>query len=237
MSISKQYNRIIRKELRVHAAWFPIVNVYTIGDYGIIENGLFVRRGNIKKDFGVSLDVLDSPDASINFKSTSTTIIKLDGGVPVQTIPATSITAQVKVQFSRTKSFLIKSPSIKVKAIASPNTVAQTLAAHPTWRPNYKVVYEIYFAKKAIVISTKDSNTELVFSGNATALENLDLGNVNLNMSFTKAVGLDIQGKEGVLGLGLFQVSNGGMDAVRGAKKPVKVTAVKVSEMELADDL
>ncbi|MBK8279976.1 MAG: hypothetical protein IPK94_07610 [Saprospiraceae bacterium] len=49
MSISKQYNRIIRKELRVHAAWFPIVNVYTIGDYGIIENGLFVRRGNIKK--------------------------------------------------------------------------------------------------------------------------------------------------------------------------------------------
>ncbi|MBK9928879.1 MAG: hypothetical protein IPP04_03270, partial [Saprospiraceae bacterium] len=83
----------------VHAAWFPIVNVYTIGDYGIIENGLFVREVILKKDFGVSLDVLDSPDASINFKSTSTTIIKLDGGVPVQTIPATSITAQVKYSF------------------------------------------------------------------------------------------------------------------------------------------
>lgn len=61
-------------------------------------------------------------------------------------------------------------------------------------------------AQNALVISSRDSNTELSFTGDASALEKLDLGNVGLSMSFTKAVGLDIQGGNGVIGLGLFIV-------------------------------
>ena len=49
MSIARQFNKVIRKELRVHAAWMPIANNFKLGDYGLIDNGVFVRRGNISR--------------------------------------------------------------------------------------------------------------------------------------------------------------------------------------------
>jgi hypothetical protein len=238
MGIAKQFSRVIRRELRVQAAWLPVVNVFSLGDYGVIDGGIFVRRGNIKTDFKISFETLESPDAHINFKSKGTRLIKLDVGVPVQSIPASSVNAQVKVQFSGARSFLIQSPLIKVKEIASPNVLAMTLSGQSFWRPEYKVVHQVYHAKKAVVVSTKESNTELIFSGQAKALNDLDLGHAALSMSFNKSIGLDLNGKEGIIGLGLFRIMDGQMGVVRGkAKSELKKTRIeRIGGEEMEDD-
>ena len=238
MSIAKQFNKVIRKELRVHAAWMPIANNFKIGDYGLIDNGVFVRRGNIKTDFNIDAAVNTSPNASIDFKSTGTSVVKLVAGAQVNVIPAGAVNAEVKVSITKNKSFIIKSPSIKVTEIISLDPLAATLASTPGWRSEYKVVCKILNAQNALVISSRDSNTELSFTGDASALEKLDLGNAGLTMSFTKAVGLDIQGEHGVIGLGLFTVDGSGqMNAVRGKAKATKAKARVLNEVDLEDDM
>ncbi len=54
--------------------------------------------------------------------------------------------------------------------------------------------------KKVGVINFQ-ATAKLLFTGEPIALEKLDLSKASLNMTFTKAVGLDIQGEMGSLDL------------------------------------
>ena len=43
MGIPNQFNDIIQKHLNVFASWIPIVNKFSLGDYGIFSDGVFSR--------------------------------------------------------------------------------------------------------------------------------------------------------------------------------------------------
>jgi hypothetical protein len=41
MGLPNQFNDIIQKHLNVFAAWMPVVNKYSLGDYGVFSDGVF----------------------------------------------------------------------------------------------------------------------------------------------------------------------------------------------------
>jgi hypothetical protein len=207
MGLPNQFNDIIQKDLNVHAAWLPITQNYVLGDYGLISDGVFSKLGNIK-EFNVSFEQSTGPAVTINYKSDVSRVTKFAGGTEVQAIPASAIDAKVTLKFDKAKSILIKSPTINVSAIGNVQQVANQLKKANGWRRKWKVVFEIYQAQDAVVMSTTDAGTEISFEGNATALESLDLGKTGLSFSVVgnKQLGLDIQGKAGVIALGLFKL-------------------------------
>lgn len=205
MGLPNLFNDAIQKDLNVYAAWLPITQNYSLGDYGLIADGVFARLGNIK-EFNVSFTEKKGNDTKIDYTSARTKVIKFAAGAQVDVIPAGAADAEVKFEFQDANSFLIKSPVIKVTAIDNVNEVAGKLKAAKGWRRNWKVVYEVYEAQDAVVISTKDANTVLSFTGNASALKDLKLGTAGLNFSCNKKLGLDLQGETGVIGLGLFKL-------------------------------
>lgn len=209
MGIPNQFNDIIQKHLNVFAAWIPIVNKYGLGDYGIFSDGVFQKLGNIKDDFGVSYTEGSGNEASIDFTSSASNVKKFSAGAEVDVIPPAAVNAKVEVGFQNEKSFMVKSPVITVATIENVNAVAINLKATGKWDSKWKVVHQVYSAQDAVIVSTISPNTTLTFGGDVNALQKLKLGNLGVNISSNKELGLNIQGKSGVIGLGLFKIKTG----------------------------
>ena len=206
MGIPAQFNDIIQKHLNVFAAWIPIVNKYSLGDYGIFSDGVFAKLGNITDDFQVTFTPGTGSTASIDFSSEGASVIKFSGDTEVQVIPAGDVKARIEIKFSNEKSFLVKSPTITVATIENINAVAQKLKATGKWDGQWKVVSAVYNAEDAVVVSTIKSGTTLNFSGDASALGEMKLGQAGVSIDTNQALGLNISGKTGVIGLGLFRI-------------------------------
>jgi len=209
MGIPNQFNDIIQKHLNVFASWIPIVNKFSLGDYGIFSDGVFSKLGNIKDDFQVSFTEGSGNEASIDFSSTASTTKKFNAGAQVDVIPEAAVNAKVEVNFQNEKSFLVKSPVITVVTIENVNSVAMQLKATGKWDGKWKVVHQVYNAQEAVIVSTISPNTTLTFGGDIKALEKLKLGNLGVTIGSDKELGLNIQGKSGAIGLGLFRVKTG----------------------------
>jgi hypothetical protein len=214
MGIPNLFNDIIQKHLNIFAAWVPIVNKYSLGDYGIFADGVFSKLGNIVDEFQVTIKEGAGSEASIDFTSEGATIIKGDANAGVNIAPGAEVKASIEIEFSKEKSFLVKSPTITVTTIENVNEVAKKLKASGRWDGQWKVVYQVYNAIDAVIVSTIDAGTKINFSGDATALGQMKLGSAGVNIDTNKALGLKINGKSGVIGLGVFKISSklfGGM--------------------------
>ncbi|MCL6257476.1 hypothetical protein M3O96_00130 [Aquiflexum sp. TKW24L] len=208
MKTPEQFNQIIKRHLNVFAAWMPIVSNYRLGDYGIISDGVFVKLGNITDDFQITFTEGSGAEASIDFTSEGARVIKFAGNAEVPVIPEGAVDAKVEIEFSNEKSFLVKSPTITVKTIENINQVADKLKGLNNWDGKWKVVYAVYNALDAVIVSTLASGTKLNFSGDASALGKLKLGSAGVNINTNKTLGLNINGKNGPIGLGLFRVKS-----------------------------
>lgn len=244
MAIPNDFNDIIKKQLNVFAAWIPIVNQFSLGDYGIFSNGVFSRLGNITDDFQISFDTEPGTPGSIDFTSADATVVKFAAGAKVDVIPAGQVNARVDIEFSNAKSFLIKSPVINVLTMKSINTIGnRIIALGDKWDGKWKVVSAVYTAEEAVIISSMSAGTKLSFSGDATALEQLKLGSAGISIGTNKELGLKIQGKTGTIGLGLFIIDTGFFGGVKikvlakgpvGDQKPVvKLDAANTSTEDL----
>ena len=228
MGLPNQYNDIIQKHLDVFAAWVPIVNKYTLGDYGLFADGIFSKLGNITDDFQITFKEGSGSEASIDFTSEGASVVKVDANAGVNVATAGEVKASVQIEFSREKSFLVKSPTITVTTIDNVNEVAKKLKATGEWDGQWKVVYQVYNAVDAVIVSTIEAGTKLDFNGDATALGQMKLGSAGVNIDTNKTLGLKITGKNGVIGLGLFRIKS----TLFGGKK-VKILA---DEIELGEE-
>ncbi len=241
--IPELFNDIIRKHLNVYAAWLPVTNTIQIGDFGVITNGVFIPQGNIQTEFGIAFNLRSGPSAAIDFSSKGASVTKWVAGVRVNVIPPGTVNAGISVEFQNERSFMVKSPSIEVSAISNVAAVGQALSKTSGWRAKYKVVHQTYKAIDALVISTVDKKTILSFTGDATALGQMQLGQAGINYTSNKTLGLEVQGKAGVIGIGLFKVNSGFLgnnqvQMLRGVKKTSRKEAlVEFLKGSLQDDL
>lgn len=238
MGIPKQFNDIIQKHINVHAAWLPVTNTFELGDYGIVSDGVFTKMGNVKEFTNVARPG-KGPDASLDFTSANTTVIKFAAGSQVDVIPGGAIDAKITFKFEKERSFLVKAPVISVSTIENVNEVANKLRDAKGWRRKWKVVYQTYHALDPVIVSTISAGTEVTFSGDASALKSMKIGNASVNLNTTKELGLNIHGKAGVIGLGLFKLKliGGGTEflSTEEKKKPAEIDYLDKQSLE--DDL
>ena len=227
MGLPNQFNDIIQKHLNVFAAWMPIVNKYSLGDYGVFSDGVFSKLGNITEDFQVGFKEGSGSEASIDFTSEGGTVTKVGANAGATAGPG-EIKASVQIEFKNGKSLLIKSPTITVATIENVNEVSKKLIATGKWDGQWKVVHQVYNALDAVIVSTIEAGTKLDFTGDATAIEQMKLGSAGVNIDTNKTLGLKINGKNGVIGLGLFRIKSN----IFGGKK-VEILA---DDLKLGDE-
>jgi hypothetical protein len=226
MGLPNMFNDIIQKDLNVFAAWVPVVNKFSLGDYGIFADGVFSKLGNIKEDFGITFKESPGTEANIDYTSEGANIIKGGAKGGVTEVPGAEIKASIQIEFTKERSFLVKSPTISVVNIDDVQMLGKKLATSKDWDGKWKVVYQVYNAIDAVIVSTIEAGTKLDFNGDATAIGKMNLGSAGINIDTNKTLGLKINGKSGVIGLGLFRVKS----SLFGGKKVEILGEEKIGE-------
>jgi hypothetical protein len=207
MGTASRFDNILKDELNIHAAWIPITNTFKVGDYGLVSEGVVVKGGNIKDDFGVNFQAAPGKPSKLNFTSKGTMLIRSDNTGQVQAFSNSTVNAKLTVAFSNTNSFLLKA-NLRSFEMQDMVNVARKLASTPGWKRKYRVVFATYSAEDCALISSKSANSSIELSGKANALKQFDLGAVAIGIEASKKqdIGLDVIGERGVIGLALFKL-------------------------------
>lgn len=213
MSLPNEYNKALHRHANFYAAWFPVTTPYGIGDYGLIQNGVFQKIGHLDDlradGFDVKIRTASGQPASIDFLSEGAKVIKVIAGAAVPQLPAGQIEAKLTYEFTRANSFVVKASELNVQRMENLREVADKLAEmrrNNTWSYRYRVVSATYTGQNCLVLLSTEAGTKVEFDATASALKQLDLGNVEVrpSVTFSSDTILKSIGATGVLGLGLF---------------------------------
>lgn len=219
MSITKNYARSVRRQLRYHAAWVPMSDPYEVGDYGVFRGGVFERLGNIRQ-YGVDFTTVPGQDTSAKFTDSGVTSVLFDlsGGGTIDPAGATGdVEAGLKFSFSTARSFTVRCAVVKAEVMDAIPQVAQALAAVPAWNPTWRVVRSVHRAKGGTVLGSSTANAELVLTGKVSALQAIDAGHVSgeVKVTHNREVGIEYVGEDGPIGLETFRVRANGQPVLR----------------------
>ncbi|TMU57474.1 hypothetical protein [Flagellimonas algicola] len=211
--IAKSYEKVLRKELRAHGAWWPVTNIIEIGSYGFFRGGVFEPVGNIKKDYpDIPLDIKTSPELkNLNFSSEGTKSLKfnIDGELVASFADLGDADASLKFEFSKKNSIVLKADEISLTQIENAREVALALATKSDWKKKYKVVFGTYIGNQCLVICAREAGSEFILNASAEILEQIDGGKVEGGFSYTSSNNstFDAIGKSGVIGIKLFKLN------------------------------
>lgn len=213
MGLAAEYNKALHKHANFYAAWFPLAAPFRIGDYGLIRDGVFEKIGHLD-EFGVAFQTEAGTQApSLDFMSEGTRSIAFVGGaeLPASALPIGEAEAKLTFNFDRKNSFVVKAEQIQMTRMANIRQVAEALAQlrrEKKYSHRWRVVSTVYTAHKCLVLMSTESGTKVEFTGKASALKQLNVGNVELKPSFNVSSDAILKsvGESGVLGLGLFKL-------------------------------
>lgn len=213
MSLPNEYNKALHKHASFYAAWFPVTTPFGIGDYGLIQNGVFQKIGHLDDlrpdGFDVAVRTTAGQPISIDFLSEGARAIKVVAGGEVPQLPAANVEAKLTYEFTRKNSFVVKASEMNVERMDNIQQVADKLAQlrrNNKWSYKYRVVSATYTGKNCLVLLATEAGTKVEFDASASALKQLDLGKIELqpSVSFSSDTILKSIGATGVLGLNLF---------------------------------
>lgn len=204
------FSKILHQATDFYAAWYPVANVWAVGDVGLVSDGVLVRTGNLK-DFGIAFQTVMTPAVEgVDFTSEGTKTTKLIGDAEVNTLPDSDIEARLVVEFTRAESFLLKAALLEATEMDGMDGVASQLAKlkDRRWRRKYRVVYATAKASDVAFVSAREAGAKFEIRGKANALQQLEIGKAEagLDLSSSSSLGLDFVGESGIVGLRMFRL-------------------------------
>jgi hypothetical protein len=210
--LAKNYEKVIRKELAAHGAWFPVTNTLKVGDYGFFDGGVFRSVGNVTDKYpDVALKVVEGPATKIDFSSEGTRTSRLDaGGNALESFAAVgNVEAKLKFEFTKENSVVIKIANIVVNQLQNIEEIALLLASKKDWKKKYKVISATYVGKDSLVICSREAGSDFQISASANLLKSVEAGKASgaFETSSTKSSAFHSVGEEGVMALRLFKLN------------------------------
>lgn len=226
MGLAEAFSDTLHNQLEVYAAWFPVVNTIKVGDFGVIEDGVFRSMGNVSK-FGIDVVTATGKDADIDFVSDGTTLTRFVAGAQVPKYPPVAdLDAKLELEFKRENSCMIKA-KFSVVEMQDIHGVAKRLKALDDWERSFKVVSSTYTGEKCIIIACREAGTKVSFTGKASILQQVELGKVEVAPAFESSSSACFKsvGETGVVGIRLFKIGLffGGPEVLAHDPKKVEV--------------
>ncbi|MCB9569335.1 MAG: hypothetical protein H6710_19330 [Myxococcales bacterium] len=217
VSIARAFDRILRDNFRMNAAWLPLTSSFRLGEYGLWRGGVFQAIGNVADDFGVELREVEGSPVNFDFTSQGVQIIDAGGGAKGQVKSLATVDAAAEVKAQAASSFVLRAPSLtsrrleNVAAIGARLLDARRRKEGPRWRTRYKLVSEVFVGDAVTILATIEAETTILLRGKASDAKELLSGNVKATVSADKSLGLSLVGASGPVGLRLVRVRPSGV--------------------------
>lgn len=214
MRTGERFSAVLQDELGCRAVWPPVITPIRLGDYGVLEGGLFRKLGHVS-DFGVEIAVEQGATSSLNFVSASAAVHRLAGDLPVsQFTGLAGVQARLAIEFAESSSFLLKCRTITLEQIGNIAALGRALgrarsADGRTWSSlSWRIVWQLYTGRDVVFLATRSAGTTVDFSGKVEAIQQLDAGSYSAGVRVqpSRSLGVEIVGRTGPIGLGLAKV-------------------------------
>ncbi|CEM31998.1 unnamed protein product [Vitrella brassicaformis CCMP3155] len=211
MGLPREFNRVLHEHLKYYAAWEPISNHFVLGNWGVIENGVFVSHGNIRDLDPALSDIIResgvSREAFEDFRSSVTVNVRTagEGTADLQVLDG-DVAASLEFKFTERNAVLFKG-SVETVKILNVDEVLGRLVSLPGWKRHFRVVVGLRRGKNCTIVAAREAGATVAFGGRAEVLRKIQAGAMVAAGDFTVhgegATSLCIVGKEGVVGLDL----------------------------------
>lgn len=186
-----------RKHFANHEANYPPTTPIAIGDFGEMQNGFFVRLGNIKNSFGLDYSILGDDDPTYEqFKSDASVEVnfRAKGDIAAGGIPVAK--AQIELKFSSEKSFFFSSAEVRYLQMDNLFEIGQKLVAlydDDKWKKRFVLVSRILEGKNTVIVISGSSGASVTIEAETGEIPNMDLANAHAKIGFKSSSNLSYQ--------------------------------------------
>jgi hypothetical protein len=181
----KIYCKKVREDKNYFANW-DFRTTFEVGDFGVVENFIFQKYGNIKKKKWSKIKVGTYPgNGWTDFNSSG--VSRTKGWADLSTDP---VKAKFGIKFNKDHSFYGRFNFHKTTRLENLHDVSFDLrekwTTEPTkngWYKDYCLVSEVFFAKPSFLIIGSKKNTRVNVEGKAPKTALLDLLDLKAGMS------------------------------------------------------
>lgn len=218
-NLATLYSDAIKKHFKIlYANWEPGGPI-ELGDYGVMEDNIFIPIGKLKDDFqefsGDAIKVM--PDPTKDMKE-----FKSETGVKVSTNDKGSLSPQgiellkatLEISFSKKNAIYFNASGCTTTRISNKAKIGEKLKKlreKGKWEKKYCVVTEIVAAERAIIAISQSSDSCISFEADSPAIEKINLADtsIKLNLNTESNIGYKVPAQEGlILLLGFYEIKD-----------------------------
>lgn len=191
------YTNEIRENLKpLFANWEPN-NPIKLGDYGYLNDNIFVPFGNIK-DLGINYSIREEENKSRKSFHTK-------GGVSFKLNSKSELTtnaASLELEFTKQNAVFFNASGCYFEIISNKAEIGNEillLLKQGKWKKDYVVVTDILNASNSLIVISSSDNAKIHFDAN-TDVSVIDLADAELDLSlkFQQNIGYCIENKRGL---------------------------------------
>ena len=185
-SLAAQYCEQIKNHFKVFYATFPPNQPYELGDFGVLNDDVFVRLGNVKNRFGMTFAVRagEAKSPAIDFTSKGSVAVEFRGKAEaaVGTVP---VKAGLDITFARENSVFFNAADCTLDSVEDQVALGEqilALYAQKKWEKKYALVTGVLRARSTTAIVSSSSNSSISLDA-ASDVPVIDLADASLKLS------------------------------------------------------
>lgn len=193
------YGKAIWRTLREYGVWQPGSDV-RLGDFGQINEGCFVREGNISDQVGCSI-------TTIRTATLDTIFLTSEHGTRLDQEGSAKSVGSVEFSFGKKAGVLVCAEGISADSVDDLQELGLRISEVPNWKSSYRVVTSVRRCLNFAVFATSSSGGSLRLAAAPEVLQAFTGGTSKLSsdISITGAGGLRLTGNAGALSVGVHK--------------------------------
>jgi hypothetical protein len=214
LGLPEKFDKRLKNSLGLRAAW-PPGSPIEVGDVLLRDDGIFKPIGSLKHDFGVTYrKEAVSKERSVTFQAqgVSTSILQLGVEVSWAAIDPNAM-AEVKIDFNREETYLIRTPQLTGRGIDNMIKVGRQVAQLDEWRHgDYYIAWRVYSATDFAFLGNLAKQRTVKFGGKGSAIVKLLTFGATAGVSKVSqsSVAVEIVGEKGPIAVGVAKIKDDG---------------------------
>ena len=186
-SLAAQYCEQINNHFKVFYATFPPNQPYQLGDFGILNDDVFVRIGNVTQrfdlNFGVRAGEAKSPAIDFTSKGSVTVEFRSKAEAGIGTVP---VKAGLDITFARENSVFFNAAECTLDSVEDQVKLGEQIIGlynQRKWEKKYAVVTGVLRAKSTTAIVSSSANSSISLDAATPDVAAINLADASLKLT------------------------------------------------------
>jgi len=187
------YTEALHDHFKVFYANWPVGDLIKLGDYGIMDGKIFIREGNIEKDFKIKIGkIFDKTKDTYEFQSTDSVSVTFNAkGSIVNSIPL--VKASIDIEFSAEQSVFFNSAGIThetIENLAKIGSVIKKMHKEKKWPAKRVIISRLVHAENTLIAVSGGQKSILSLEADSDQIEKINLADAGIALGVKKESGI-----------------------------------------------